>query len=278
MNNVVCSVSNIFYLIFNSKRQKLPYSRTFDFLGAKINFRTLGRGSPVILLHGSMVYDPWGGFEKILAKKHTVYWLDLPGFGGSDAVEGRLHNTELFSECLGEFIVSQGLTKAPIISLSLGTIVAARTVACGISKGRQLMVGAPGKLFGVQPRLACLVPVFIRRAVVGTTWGKRTVLIPMLQENTGDKKGDDNRLLRSLSLTDPKSLADIDYQNEMEVEMPKALRKISTRDIIFVYGELDSQRGTNKQIKKYEMIKGAGHSPFGSHGKEMVKITVDSGI
>lgn len=261
-----------------SQRIKLPYDQTFDLLGAKINFRTLGSGPPVILLHGSMVYDPWGGFEKILAKKFTVYWIDLPGFGGSDAVKGRLHNTELFSECLGEFIISQRLVKAPIISLSLGTIVAAKTVANGQSMGKQLMVGVPGKLFGVQSRLASWIPVSVRRIVAGSTWGKRTLLIPMLQENTGDKKGDESRLLRSLSLTDPKSLADIDYQKEMEMEMPKALRKILTKNITFVYGELDNQRDTNKQIKKYQKISGAGHSPFGSHGIEMMRIVEKSGI
>lgn len=260
------------------RREKLPYNSTFEFLGAKINFRTLGSGPPIILLHGSMVYDPWGGFEKVLAKRFTVYWIDLPGFGGSDTVKGRLHNTELFSECLGEFIISLGLEKAPIISLSLGTIVAAKAVARGQSTGKQLMVGAPGKLFGVQPRLVGWIPVFVRRIVAGSTWGKRTLLIPMLQENTGDKKGDDTRLLRSLSLTDPKSLADIDYQKEMEKEMPKALRKITTKNIIFVYGELDNQRDTNKQIKKYQMIKGAGHSPFGSHGIEIMRIVEKSGI
>jgi pimeloyl-ACP methyl ester carboxylesterase len=264
--------------IENSNREKLPYNNTFDFLGAKINFRVLGKGSPVILLHGSMVYDPWGGFEKVLGRKHTVYWIDLPGFGGSDIVEGRLHDTNLFSECVVEFIKSQRLLKTPIISLSLGTIIAAKVVADGHSKGKQIMVGAPGKLFGTTSRLTCLVPVFIRRLVASTNWGKKTLLIPMLRGNTGDKKGDDTRLLRSLMVTDPRALADINYQREIEFEMPRVLSKIIKMPITFVYGGFDNQKDTNHLIKKYHTIAGAGHSPFGSHGKELVKVVERAGI
>jgi pimeloyl-ACP methyl ester carboxylesterase len=261
-----------------SPREKLPLVNSFDFLGAKINFRILGKGLPVILLHGSMVYDPWGGFEKVLAKKHTVYWIDLPGFGGSDTVKGRLHDTDLFSECVIEFIKSQGLLKAPIISLSLGTIVAAKLVESGHSEGKQIMVGAPGKLFGDVSRLACYVPVFIRRWVASTEWGKKALLIPMLRGNTGDKKGDDVRLLHNLMVTDPKSLADIDYLREIEKEMPRVLSKIDINNIAFIYGELDNQKDTNSLIKKYFTIQGAGHSPFGSHGKELIKEVERAGI
>lgn len=261
-------------VVFNegNGRQKLPPEQTFDFLGAKVNFRKIGKGPPLILLHGSMVYDPWSGFETLLSKKNTVFWIDLPGFGGSDIVRGRLHDTDLFAECLGSFIETYGLDKAPIISLSLGTIVAAKVVKSGTSSGKQIMVGAPGKLFGVQSRIACLVPVFIRRLIAATTWGKKTLLIPMLHGNTGDKKGDDVRLLRNLSLTDPKSLADINYQKEIEVEMPSVLSKIIDRDITFIYGEFDNQKGTNSLITNYQTIEGAGHSPFGSHSKELIKI------
>ena len=256
----------------NKGRHNLPSEQTFDFEGAKINFRIIGKGSPVVLLHGSMVYDPWGGFEKLLAKKHTVYWLDLPGFGASEAVKDMVHDTDLFSKCVSEFITIQDLVKVPIISFSLGTIVAAKVVAEGNSKGMQIMIGAPGKLFGSMSRLACESPIFIRRVIASTNLGKREFLIPMLRGNTGDKKGDVEKLLRNLSLTDPKALADIDYQKEMEIEMPLTLSKIDKSKVTFIYGELDNQKGTNPKVEKFIEIKGAGHGPFGSHGKELLSI------
>jgi ATP-dependent Clp endopeptidase proteolytic subunit ClpP len=37
---------------------------------------------------------------KLLAKDYKVYILDLPGFGGSDVVKGKVHNSDLFVEAL----------------------------------------------------------------------------------------------------------------------------------------------------------------------------------
>lgn len=51
----------------------------------KIHFKKFGRGRPIVFVHG------WGGsmyslheLATIASKKHTVYIIDLPGFGKSD--------------------------------------------------------------------------------------------------------------------------------------------------------------------------------------------------
>jgi len=132
--------------------------------------------------------------------------------------------------------------------------------------------------FGLPSRIAGYVPVLIRRIIASTNWGKKALIIPMLRGNTGDKKSDDTRLLRNLMVTDPRSLADINYQKEIEVEMPRVLSKINNAKIIFIYGESDNQKDTNPQIKKYRTIPIAGHSPFGSHPKELMKIIEGVGI
>jgi 3-oxoadipate enol-lactonase len=58
---------------------------------AQVGARVGGEGPPLVLLH-SLLADA-SSFDRItapLAKKHQVIVLDLPGFGGSDAVDGGL--------------------------------------------------------------------------------------------------------------------------------------------------------------------------------------------
>lgn len=53
--------------------------------GVKINYRTGGSGTPMILMHGwGCEGASLGLFERIAMEQHTVYNLDLPGFGKSD--------------------------------------------------------------------------------------------------------------------------------------------------------------------------------------------------
>ena len=53
--------------------------------GLKLRYEVSGSGSPIILMHG------WGcntstlaSVAVVAAESHTVYNIDLPGFGGSD--------------------------------------------------------------------------------------------------------------------------------------------------------------------------------------------------
>ena len=50
----------------------------------KIFFRRLGRGIPVILIHGFCeTHEIWSGFDENLSEKLEVFVIDLPGFGKS---------------------------------------------------------------------------------------------------------------------------------------------------------------------------------------------------
>ena len=106
-------------------RNKLEFENIYEFEGFRMNYRTLGEGAPVVLLHGSMYSPPWDGFENKLAEHFKVYTPDMPGFGGSEPIDGHVHNTDLFADAFCEFIKSEELQESPIISLSLGTVVSA---------------------------------------------------------------------------------------------------------------------------------------------------------
>lgn len=253
------------------KRKKLPYQKTYDFREATLSYQVLGKGKPVILVHGSMCVDPWEGFEKRLAESYQVYLPHLPGFGASDAIEGKLHNSDLFSEAFCAFIKETKLQDAPVIAFSLGTIVAAKAAAQECFEGKLILVGVPGKVSGWRARLAQVIPLFLRRILVTTRWGKEKLLLPALRENIGETdKGRNEEFLADLLTADPRSIVDLDYKEEVEVGLPRCLPQIKN-ETVFIYGELDRQKDTDPNlVKDYLTIPGAEHNIFRSQpGKSL---------
>lgn len=81
-------------------------SLTID--GIKINYRYGGKGDPFILMHGwGCDSSALGLFERVGLENHTVYNIDLPGFGKSDepltpwGIEEYTHMLENFCKELG---------------------------------------------------------------------------------------------------------------------------------------------------------------------------------
>lgn len=56
--------------------------------GMHLRYAMAGSGSPVVLVHGLNIgWGQWYSLIPELAKRHTVYALDLPGAGGSDKID-----------------------------------------------------------------------------------------------------------------------------------------------------------------------------------------------
>jgi pimeloyl-ACP methyl ester carboxylesterase len=92
--------------------------------GRDVHYYTAGRGEPLIVIHGG------GGDARTwrdniieLAEKYTVYAPDLPGYGGSQALDGNYYIPEL-SRFLGSFASNLGLEKFHLVGHSLGGGVA----------------------------------------------------------------------------------------------------------------------------------------------------------
>ncbi len=147
-----------------AKRHQLKPEHTYLFNNAKMGFSVVGKGKPVILVHGSMISNPWCGFEKELAKSYKVYIPYLPGFGSSDAVDGKRHTTDLFADALCAFVNETELNHAPVVALSLGSVVAVKSAAEGCVKGELILVGMPGNVKSKKLKIASLIPVWLRRA------------------------------------------------------------------------------------------------------------------
>lgn len=253
-------------------RRRLPYQQTYQFMDKTMSYQVLGEGQPVILLHGSMTSVPWNGFEAKLAKEYKVFVPDLPGFGTSDAIPGQRHNTDLFSLSLCEFIQQQDLLEAPIISLSLGTVVSAKAAAAGCTKGTLIFVGAPSQVSGIKSKLLQALPLIIKRIIVGTYWGKDKLLIPALDSNIGNKtKKDNSKFISELETSDVRVITDVNYFKEINKEFPQIIKQLKNK-VIFIYGSNDAQKNhvaylTDKIIE----IKNSGHNVFEGQPEKLIE-------
>lgn len=238
-----------------------------------LSCRVLGKGKPVVLLHGSLVSRSWGGFDELLSKYFKVYVPELPGFGKSTIIKDKIHNTDLFAGELAKFIENKKLQNSPIIALSLGCVVAAKCIKNLGLKNKLIFVGAPLKIEGWLASLMQKVPYFLRRLLVSTTFGKEILLIPALRENIGKaNRKKDQALLKKLTDTHPNSLVDIDYKNEVEIDFRNALKEIKN-SVKYIYGQNDKQKKfANINNIKYLEIKNSEHNVFEGNPSSLLKL------
>ncbi|MFC1710988.1 alpha/beta hydrolase [Patescibacteria group bacterium] len=254
-------------------RTKLTYKKTYFFQKAKLSYEVLGKGKSVILLHGALTNWTATKFKKSLAKSYRVYVPDLPGFGASDAIFSKKHNIDLFCQAFTVFLNKTGLKHTPIIALSLGSLVAIKTAAKKQTMGKLVLVGMPVKIKEWKFFWLSLLPLFIKRAVVNTTWGKKYFVIPILRENIGPTdKQTNKKLIKLLKSTATQAMIDTNYLREVNTKLPKIIKQVNNK-MVFVYGEKDKQKKLSQHIvKKYIEIPHSEHNIFRSSPQQSLKI------
>jgi len=95
-----------------------------------IHVRTLGRGPPLLLVHGFMTSSySWRYVLEALAEDHTVYAPDLPGAGRSDKPDTSYH-PEALAQSIGAIIDALAIRGAAAIGNSLGGYLCMRLALC----------------------------------------------------------------------------------------------------------------------------------------------------
>lgn len=91
----------------------------------ELNFKTLGQGDPVIILHGLFgTLDNWQTVGKKMAEEHTVYLVDQRNHGKSPHTDD--FNYGLLAEDLRHFMEDQWVHRAHILGHSMGGKTAMR--------------------------------------------------------------------------------------------------------------------------------------------------------
>src|SRR3989475_11437263 len=88
--------------------------------GLRLHYVVEGRGPAVILVHGLGGFaETWRHNIGALARRATVYAVDLPGFGASAKPRSR-YRLANFAGALPGFMGGLGLPQAPLVCHSLG--------------------------------------------------------------------------------------------------------------------------------------------------------------
>jgi pimeloyl-ACP methyl ester carboxylesterase len=94
--------------------------KTIKVDGRDVLYYTAGQGEPLVVIHGGGGdARTWWHNIAALAEKYTVYAPDLPGYGGSQPLDGDYYVPEL-ADFVDRFAKSLGLDKFYIIGHSLG--------------------------------------------------------------------------------------------------------------------------------------------------------------
>ncbi|MEV6932212.1 alpha/beta fold hydrolase [Dactylosporangium sp. NPDC051485] len=99
-----------------------------------IHYVRSGEGEPLVLIHG--IGHHWRAWEPVipmLAERHDVIALDLPGFGRSPAPEVN-RGMPTAVAALGEFFAALGLDRPHVAGNSLGGAVALELAAAGLAR------------------------------------------------------------------------------------------------------------------------------------------------
>ncbi len=92
--------------------------------GLELHYVVEGRGPAVVLVHGLGGFaESWRHNLAPLARRATVYALDLPGFGVS-AKPRTAYRLAFFARALHGFLEAQGLPQVSLVGHSLGAAVA----------------------------------------------------------------------------------------------------------------------------------------------------------
>ncbi len=98
-----------------------------------LNYQRVGRGEPVVLVHGvGSRWQVWEPVIALLAERFEVVAVDLPGFGASEALE-RTTVDEL-TDALAAFLVDQELTGAHLAGNSMGGLISLNLGARGLAR------------------------------------------------------------------------------------------------------------------------------------------------
>jgi pimeloyl-ACP methyl ester carboxylesterase len=109
-----------------------------------VHYETLGRGRPVLLLHGWLgSWSLWRATIEILSKEFKTYALDFFGFGESIDRTADF-SVENFVNSVDQFMDRLGITKAALIGHSMGgTVSLAATIRFPEQIVKTVVVGSP---------------------------------------------------------------------------------------------------------------------------------------
>lgn len=139
--------------------------------GLPVRYLAAGEGPPLVLLHalGESAFD-WRWAMPALARSHSVYAPDLPGFGES-AKPAADYSPAFFTRFVAAYLDALGIERAAVVGNSLGGHAALRLSLSEPGRVSRLgLVGSAG--LGREISYALRLPTLLGYGEVAISWGK----------------------------------------------------------------------------------------------------------
>ncbi|HVF95346.1 MAG TPA: alpha/beta fold hydrolase [Sphingomonas sp.] len=134
----------------------IPESRFIDAAAARIHYRELGEGAPLILIHGggpgATGWSNWNRNVAVLARHRRVIVPDLPGFGQSSERPRGTVFPGWWATPMLELLDALGIASADFVGNSLGGSVTLKIALEAPERiGRMILMGTGGSFAPVSP-------------------------------------------------------------------------------------------------------------------------------
>jgi pimeloyl-ACP methyl ester carboxylesterase len=135
------------YNTYRARRAEEEHPPAGEFIevdGVRLHYLRKGNGPPVVLIHGNVVTnEDWvlSGIMDRVARHHTVFAFDRPGFGYSDRPPGSMWTAEHQANLLLEALAQLGVEMPIVVGHSWGAIVALEMGLQGGASGLVLLAG-----------------------------------------------------------------------------------------------------------------------------------------
>ncbi|HIT70881.1 MAG TPA: alpha/beta hydrolase [Candidatus Scatovivens faecipullorum] len=215
-----------------------------------INYEVLGKGNPVILLHGWLAtLETMRPVANNLSQNFKVYLVDVVGFGKSDLPEHPL-KTDDFGDFLKKFVDELKIENPILIGHSNGGRIIINAVGRGLVKAKKVILIDSA---GIKPKRS--LGYYIKIAFYKT--GK---FILNLLPNTKRIKAFKEKLRSNVGSSDYKASANV-LKETMKLivneDLSYLLPKISVPTLIF-WGSLDTATPISDAKKMEKLIPDSG--------------------
>ncbi len=115
-------------------------SRMIDAAGMAWHLQRMGKGDPLLLIHGTAASThTWRDLMPLLAERFDVLAMDLPGHGYSERTPDRSMSLPSLASALGNLLATVGFRPTCIVGHSAGAAIALRMVLDGAASPRAVV-------------------------------------------------------------------------------------------------------------------------------------------
>lgn len=273
------------------KKYANEFSKFIEVDGMQVHYRDEGKGTPIVLIHGTASsLHTWNDWTEELKKTHRVLRMDLPAFGITGANANADYSIQNYTRFLQEFLSKVNVDNFYLVGNSLGGNIAWDYAAEHPEKVKKLvLIDASGlQTNKPQPWIFKLAKTPVLNSLFLYVTPKAVIKDNMEQVYHDDSKITDELITRyhEMALRTGNRQAFIDRaKTDFKLGEKSNLEKLKSikTETLLLWGEndlwipLDNGKRMNSLLEnsKLVVIKNSGHVPMEENPTESLKLFFD---